>query len=282
LRILGDYGLTIQENISLGTLLYEHPWYGPGIVFKIVTLFFIVGFTIVFLKQRSRFQLLPATIIIIFGIFAWHMVRNITLFGFLALPIGAELWYLLQSIFWKQRKINAYIPAIVGGLFLLLFSLLNKAIINRAWHAFGVVLEAPTEQGALFIREHKITGPLFNDFDSGSYLIWYLYPEVKPFVDNRPEAYGAAFFKEQYLPMNQNEALWQAADKKFNFNTIVYSFSDKAPFTFPFIIARINDPVWAPVFVNQYTIVFVKRSAQNEALIKEFEIPKSTFSVVSD
>ncbi len=280
LCILGDYGLSIQENLSLHTLLLSNPWYGPGTIFKIIVFFFIVGFGVLFFKQRTRFRLLRVVIIGIFAVFAIHMARNISLFGFLALPIGAELWYSLRPILFKQKRIPLYLGITIIGFFLLLFGLLSKEIITRSWHSFGVTLEASTADAALFMRDQKIAGPLFNDFDSGSYLIWYLYPAVKPFVDNRPEAYGAVFFSDQYIPMNQDEAAWQAADKNFNFNSIVYSFSDRAPWTFPFIIARINDPVWAPVFANQYAIIFVKRTDANEALIKKYEVPKSAFSVV--
>ena len=48
---------------------------------------------------------------------------------------------------------------------------------------------------AKFFQNEGLKGPVFNNFDVGSYLIFYLFPEERPFVDNRPEAYPVEFFK---------------------------------------------------------------------------------------
>jgi len=127
--------------------------------------------------------------------------------------------------------------------------------------------------------KNNIQGPLFNDFDIGGYAIFYLYPKLRPFTDNRPEAYPAKFFTETYVPMQTDEKIWAVKQKEYGFNVLLYSFQDRAPWAVPFIIQRLVDPAWAPVFTDDYAIVFVRRNEQNAALIKKFEIPKDRFGV---
>ena len=38
-----------------------------------------------------------------------------------------------------------------------------------------------------------------------------------------------------------------------------------------------KDPDWAPVFVDAWTIILLKRNAENKSIIDQFEMPKSMF-----
>jgi len=50
------------------------------------------------------------------------------------------------------------------------------------------------------------------------------------------------------------------------------------PWAQQFLIARVKDPEWAPVFVDEQTIIFLKRNASNAPVISRFELPKSMFN----
>ena len=41
------------------------------------------------------------------------------------------------------------------------------------------------EKEVAFIKGHKLPGPFFNDYLTGGYMIWNLYPEYKVFIDPR-------------------------------------------------------------------------------------------------
>ena len=102
-------------------------------------------------------------------------------------------------------------------------------------------------------------------------------PEEKVFVDNRPEAYSVKFFREVYIPMQEDEKVWEKVDDKYKFNVIYFYRHDITPWAQPFLIERVKDPKWIPVFVDDYTIIFVKNSIENKALIDKYEIPKEIF-----
>ncbi len=48
----------------------------------------------------------------------------------------------------------------------------------------------------------------------------------------------------------------------------------------PFLIRRVFDPAWAPVFVDDTTIILLKRNEINASIIEKYELPQSVFKVV--
>ena len=131
---------------------------------------------------------------------------------------------------------------------------------------------------AEFFKTQNVTGPIFSNYDIGGYLIFNLYPE-KVFVDNRPEAYPARFFQDEYIPMQEDEKIWNEELQKWNFNVIYFQRNDLTPWAQQFLITRVRDPLWAPVYVDNYTIIFLRRNEKNSAIIKNYELPQSMFSV---
>ena len=114
----------------------------------------------------------------------------------------------------------------------------------------------------------KIAGPIFNGYDNGGYLIYYLYPE-RVFVDNRPEAYPKEFFTNVYIPMQEKETEWQKQDDYFKFNSIFFYRDDQ--WAQDFLSRRLADKNWAQVYADEKFLILVKRNQQNQQIIKRFE-----------
>lgn len=104
----------------------------------------------------------------------------------------------------------------VAVLLFLVFSVstlyLNFSYIDkRSWFGQGISDFIP-EDAAEFIRTNKLPQPLFNDYLSGGYLIWKLYPDYKVFIDPR----YAPYWKEvapDYMKMTVTSNLQEM--KKF-------------------------------------------------------------------
>jgi hypothetical protein len=77
--------------------------------------------------------------------------------------------------------------------------------------------------------------------------------------------------------MQENDAVWTEVDKQYGFQVIYFYRHDQTTWAQPFLIRRVSDPLWAPVFVDPYTIIFVKRGGVNKAVIDRFELPRSMF-----
>jgi hypothetical protein len=112
-------------------------------------------------------------------------------------------------------------------------------------------------------------------------LIYHLGGQEKVFVDNRQEAFPPDFFQKVYIPMQEDDPVWRQQEAKYGFNVIYFYRHDLTPWGQSFMIDRVRDPGWAPVFVDDYTIIFARRGGIDQGVIDHFELPKSMFKVTS-
>ena len=144
---------------------------------------------------------------------------------------------------------------------------------------FGFGLAPGVTGAADFFRRSRLSGPIFNNYDIGGYLIFYLYPKERVFVDNRPEAYPASFFREIYIAAQEKEKIWRQIEEQYRFNTIFFYRHDATPWAQPFLIRRLKDPDWVPVYVDSYSLILVRNNSQNQEVIKKFRLPQELFQI---
>ena len=134
---------------------------------------------------------------------------------------------------------------------------------------------------AEFFKQSGLKGPVFSNYDIGGYLIYHLGGREKVFVDNRQEAFPSDFFRKVYIPMQEDPAVWKDSQDKYKFNVIYFYRHDITPWGQSFLIERIRDPQWAPVFADDYTVIFARRGSMDQGIIDRYELPKSMFRVVN-
>lgn len=279
--IFKNYGYDLVENKSLFFLermMMRNPNFT---ILKIVLGLLLLSFLIAAIK---RYKAIPVSFVLLaigLSAMAWFAIRNFALFGLFALPLLAcniSLIFPVDRTTVTERtrqKIAAVLLA-----FLLLVTVSGEwARYFPYWREPGLGLESGNTAAAEFLQNEKVQGPIFNNYDIGGYLISYLYPREKVFVDNRPEAYPAAFFKEAYIPMQEDEARWKETEQRYGFNAIVFSYHDATPWAQKFLINRIRDASWVPVFVDSQVLVLLKQNEQNKLLIAKYEIPRDRFRV---
>jgi hypothetical protein len=280
LTIFKEYGYRLAENQSVlfmqrffGSLIYLH----FELLFGIVILF---AFSILFEKKLFHY-FIGIILLTFFSVVAWKTVRSLPLFGFIFIPVASEFFYeyLNRLSLRTQEHITMCMSgAIVLILFLAVF--LPHQYFSPFKTAIGLGLMPGVNNSAVFFKENRLQGPIFNNYDIGGYLIYHLYPQEKVFVDNRPEAYSVSFFKDEYIPMQENNDIWKRMDQHYNFNTIYFYRHDLTPWGQNFLIQRIQDPAWAAVYVDDFTIIFLKRNNQNNTIIQQKELPKELFNVI--
>lgn len=277
-RIFQNYGYRIYENQSLGFLLNLFPssilWYELGLIVALAGL--IIGMEVGAVRNK---KILWAELFLAIGFIgmAYLQLRNVALFG-LVFP-----WFfaVAMSSFRKNRFYNPDYFFSIGSIGLI--SLLIGITLGGGVHivfakaqSFGLGLRSNDGAAADFIKKESLAGPIFNNYDVGGYLTYYLYPE-KVFVDNRPEAYPADFFRQVYVPMQEKENVWQEELKKYNFNLIVFYYRDVTPWSQSFLAARLKDAAWAPVYVDDRILVLARRNQSNQKVIEQYEIPANRF-----
>jgi hypothetical protein len=277
LTIFQGYGYRLFENQSIPFLMarfsFPRLWLLIG-VFGLLTF----GVLAALVRSRRSIPLAELLIALFVSALAWRAYRNLTLFGLLALPVLASAVQAFIAT-WQRRLKRPM--ALLAAVVLALTVWGPRTVCSPPPPSErGLGLEEGAHSAAGFVKRERLEGPIFNNYDIGGYIIFHLFPQHRVFVDNRPEAYSAAFFKDWYIPMQEDEARWREADARYGFNLILFHRNDLTPWGQRFLITRVEDSAWAPVFVDDEVIIFLKRAERNRSVIERHEIPRSTFSVV--
>jgi hypothetical protein len=85
--------------------------------------------------------------------------------------------------------------------------------------------------------------------------------------------------QKTYITAQENKDDWNNLDKKYNFNALFFAYHDATPWGQKFLTTIVNDPIWAPVFVDNYAIIFLKKNDLNKKIIEKYELPRNLFSI---
>jgi len=281
LNIFKNYGYDIVENKS--PFFLQHLMHNPAIsAFKIAVALLIISFFFSFrqwLVFRPIFLFLASLSTTIAG---FLMIRNFPFFALIFLPaISINLKNAAERIKIEVEIINERVssvlkialPCILTGVIILIFShYLNEAFFKNKEKGVGLTFQS--NASAEFLIKENLKGPIFNNYDIGSYLIYHLYPKEKVFVDNRPEAYPKDFFDYAYLPMQMNEETWQKIDKKYNFNIIYFTQQEGTWWGQSFLRQRLRNDGWAPIYADSQAVILIKNSPENQTIIQQYKITK--------
>ncbi|MCR4326744.1 MAG: hypothetical protein NUV52_03755 [Candidatus Roizmanbacteria bacterium] len=102
-----------------------------------------------------------------------------------------------------------------------------------------------------------LPGRIFNNFDDAGHVIYGLYPRKKVFVDNRPEAYPSSFFKDVYIPLQENEAMRKKVFKQYNIRTVIFTFSDQTEWSFSFLHSITKDTAWKLLYIDSSSVLLI-------------------------
>ncbi|MFN3551223.1 MAG: hypothetical protein ACK4WJ_05405 [Endomicrobiia bacterium] len=272
LNIFKNYGYKVFENQSVWFIDKVVKNYIPNLNYKILTFFVLLSWTIKIKFKKIDISIFNFLYFLFFTILSLFAIRNFAIFAYFSIPV--------LILNFKELKFtkNNYFLFFIAILYFLFSYRINSSTWNLSFNLVG--LKKGNELAAKFFQDNNLEGPILNNYDIGGYLIYYLFPKQKVFVDNRPEAYPEEFFKSIYIPMMEDETKWYAFEKIYNFNSIFFYRHDYTPFGQQFLINRVFDPTWAVVFVDQDCIILLKRNEKNKKIIEKFEISKDIFKVV--
>lgn len=246
---------------------------GQFLLFLSSTFLVLTYFFFVHIKQKKTKELLLCLPLFALILFGYQSVRN-TYFGYAALVImlGWAFSYGKTNMHTKLSKYILYTTLVV--VFLLeIFLLIKKKQPD--------VLYYPTN-AIRFIKTYHLKGNMFNDYSYGSYMIYYLYPQQKVFIDGRADLYACCEMKD-YALFAANKNLSDEEYKKF---LDIFWMKYKIDFVVLSVqknlvmrkVARIldNDPSWSLVFWDDTSEIFMRKDGKNETLIKKYAITSAT------
>lgn len=246
LSVFQNYGYSIQENQNIFFLWnYSH---NQAILFLGASIILLFSFLTLTIKKTYFVDWL---ISIFFTILAISAIRNFPLFVFAAfIPFARSLSNL--KLFSLHKNIKYAFLVFLLGLFL--FEA-QQAIAKKG---LGLGIERGAEEGVDYFLKNNLKGPIFNNFDIGSYLIYRLYPKEKVFIDGRPEAYPSSFIQREYVAMQEDPNKFEIEDQKYKFNTIFFSHTDQTPWGEKFIKQITENKKWNLVYLDDSSAIWTK------------------------
>jgi len=247
--------LLYRQSALTSTLIeWQKPYlWGPPYAFDIL----LYAAAIVLAASWRRVRIADWILFASFAAAALLAFRNIILIGILAPVLIAAYW---PWHFKLPRTVYRWAaPA-------LLIAGLALGIFQGVFFKFRPASWALPEQAANFLREHPSTGPLFNTYEYGGYLMWRLAPERKVFIDGRAlsesvyKDYRAILYNEGAQPMQMSGPRAQLLDH-YGVRTIVMNGLEYVTgFTYTLALALGNPAVtdWQLVYDDAQTLIFEK------------------------
>jgi len=294
-NILKKYGYEIVENKS--PLYLENLMINYNItIFKFLLLLLFISLIslVVFIIIRKKNNLniksflnsLNIFYLILIGFFvflAFFAIRNLPPFALIMLPIMAANFYTLKPLFIKIKKRELFHKLILILILILYISVIAWLIYDRKTEnnflkrPLGIGLYPGNQNSINFFKASNLKGPIFNNYDLGSALAFWLYPQEKIFVDNRPEAFSVDFMQTVYKPMQNSADQWNKYSEEYNINLIYFSHTDGTPWARKFVNRILNDKNWALIYFDNNIIILVKNNEKNQNLISKYKINQEKF-----
>ncbi|MBI3232378.1 MAG: hypothetical protein HYZ51_04870 [Candidatus Doudnabacteria bacterium] len=189
LNIFREYGYLVVENQSV--MFLERLAQGSKLYFSLFKFLLVLSFLSFFVRSfrqsgRAQFPYQDFLLLASAGVLSLFAIRNFPVFGLLFLPIvSANIKSILPEFKHPAYKL---MPVIVAAVVLIAGSFRFWERYQFSRETFGIGLKPQVNNAAEFFLSNHIRGPVFNNYDIGGYLVYYLYPAERVFTDNRPEA----------------------------------------------------------------------------------------------
>jgi hypothetical protein len=271
LSIFGSIDFPVGELQSFRTVFVRNQWKWPYTWFVVC----LIGSVVLMLRRPFNARTFPwpeGLLVAAFIYLGLSQIRNIPFTLLALIPTLAAVLGPRDTKTSNPMVRYVMFGAIVVGL--IVGFQLNFAF--RRSGGFGIPDDI--DASPRFLQANGVHQPVFNDFDIGGFLIFHRFDGTdagRVYADNRPEAYPRGFLMGPYMKALTEETVWHEEDQKHHFNAIILSLGDGT--TEGFILRRVRDDEWAPVFADHYALIFVRRTPENAVLISNHEIPRNRF-----
>ncbi|MFA5942087.1 MAG: hypothetical protein WC798_00205 [Candidatus Paceibacterota bacterium] len=281
-HIFDSYSYRVFENQSISFL--EHLDMGNPYTFsayKILVALVLVSSIVAAFVQWRKISAPLLIVSAVYGVMGWFAIRDFPLFGLVGVAATVTNIEIIREHGVGRFKFLTKEMLAFPLFFLLAMAgmVLALGLVVQRSSDFGIGVKEGAHDAIEFFKANEIKGPLFNNYDSGGYAIFGLFPGEKVFFDNRPEAYTKRFVDGEYIAAMENPALFKELEKTYAFNAILFYYRDYTPWGQAFITTKVFDPEWAPVYLDTDMIILLKRNSQNESIVAAHEIPQKFFTV---
>jgi tetratricopeptide (TPR) repeat protein len=220
---------------------------------------------------------------------AVRYVRMGAVFACIAVLIGgyvlsAEVPRLAASL--KQAKLRQALAITFAAFFIAMASLRCFDLVTNRYY-LGNVEESTfgaglgwwfPQRAAEFIQREGLPGEVFNTYTEGGYVTWRLGPERRDYIDGRGIPFGVERIERetQLRQSAPDSALWTDEANRYNINTLILPVARYQGIQFLRLLDFCNSRNWAPVYLDEVSAVFVRRTPENAPVIQRFPVNCAT------
>ncbi|MDD5018936.1 MAG: hypothetical protein PHH75_03415 [Candidatus Omnitrophica bacterium] len=136
---------------------------------------------------------------------------------------------------------------------------------------WGVARDRYPGEAVRFLLAHPFPQNMFNDFNSGSYLVGTAYPQRRVFIDGRTELYGPDFFMSYVRAGEGNKDALKMLLERYHIKGFFLT-NPHRDLHVGLIKFLYKDPRWKCVYFDDAAVIFLRDLPEHAALIKEFNI----------
>ena len=241
-----------------------------------------------------RLKIVDALLFLLFLLFS-QTLRNIVFFMFACnIIIVSNMEPLLSNIAQKlgglkdsRQKLYLIFRCLASLVILLWLGLKVDRSLSQSYYDFdsmetksaleGIDQRSYPKKGVDFVLEHHLAGNMFNDFNSGAYLIGRVFPQHRVFIDGRTEFYGPEFFKEYMDAMKKDVSAFEALERRYGITGVFVSMALTGPADL--LSYLYHNPRWRLVYLDESAVIFLKEVPENRPLIKEYAMDLNKYIV---
>jgi tetratricopeptide (TPR) repeat protein len=135
------------------------------------------------------------------------------------------------------------------------------------------------ERAAAFIERENLPSNIFNSLLEGGFFTWRLGMKYPDYIDGRLIPFGRELFDRNQTLMQTlpDDPEWEKEADRYQINTILLPLARYYAFeSFPVLRQFCASETWRPVFLDEVSVVFLRRTPATEDLIKKLQIDCNT------
>lgn len=221
-------------------------------------------------------------------------MRHVRLFALLACVVvvvgGSVLGCALSTarLWIRDQRMSSILAGGATAVLGLLVALRSSDLVTNHYYfngseiaSFGAGLSWWFPERAMaFMERENLPAQVFNSYEEGGFLLWRLGTKYRDYIDGRAIPFGPDLFShlQKVMQAPPDSPEWQQEADRYGVNTVVFSLGRYEGLKFvsavlPQYCASRN---WRPVYLDEVSVVFVRRTPETEVLIKRFPVVCST------
>ena len=185
------------------------------------------------------------------------------------LAIAADRWFTAKAE--SSSNLKYHLVAIGVGLALymgVVSDLYYKAFNSGEEYGLTVNIKKAPHGAASFIKNHDIEGRAFTDYLSSSYLLWYLQPDFKTYIDLRDlDIYPAVFLKNNFMLYDMPDKVFPLADGDMTFDYIMILNNSLLFKVHRYLLQNQNFDL---VYGDALSTVYLRNNESNRSVIEQY------------